>query len=174
VEQSRQAVRSAQLAVDAARLRISDAQIISPFEGTVAAVNLHEGEFVGVGSATPAVVLLTPDALVLKMQLGETDYPNVKLNQTGVVVFDALPGKPYAFTVTELGLNPTVTQGVVTYEVTGALILPEGAPRPAPGMSATGQIVTESRQDIVAIPPRAIRRHATDQVVDVRRNRTVE
>jgi HlyD family secretion protein len=67
-----------------------------------------------------------------------------------------------------------VTQGVVTYEVTGALILPEGAPRPAPGMSATGQIVTESRQDIVAIPPRAIRRHATDQVVDVRRNGTVE
>jgi hypothetical protein len=44
-------------------------------------VNLHEGEFVGVGSATPAVVLLTPDALVLKMQLGETDYPNVKLNR---------------------------------------------------------------------------------------------
>jgi multidrug efflux pump subunit AcrA (membrane-fusion protein) len=169
VEQDRQSVRAAQLSVTAAQLRVRDAQIISPFEGTVAAVNLRPGEFVGVGSATPAIVLLTPNALVLDMQLGETDYPNVKLNQTGVVLFDALPGRPYAFTVTELGLSPTVTQGVVTYEVTGALILPDDAPRPAPGMSANGQIVTESRQDVIAVPPRAIRRRGTEQVVDVRR-----
>jgi len=117
---------------------------------------------------------MTPEALVLKMQLGETDYPNVKLDQTGVAVFDAIPGKPYPFTVTELGLSPTVTQGVVTYEVTGALVVPPDSPRPSPGMSANGQIVTDSRPDVLAIPPRAIRRRGTEQIVDVRRNGTVE
>jgi RND family efflux transporter MFP subunit len=174
LEQQRQSVRIAQLAVSAAQLRVRDAQIISPFDGTVAALSLKLGEFTGVGSATPAIVLLTPNAIVLKMNLGETDYPNVKLDQKGIVTFDALPGKPYPFTVSELGLSPTVTQGVVTYEVTGALVIPPESPRPAPGMSANGQIITDSRPDVIAIPPRAIRRRGADQVVDVRRNGTVE
>ena len=174
VEEERQSVLAAQLAVEAAQIRVKDAQIISPFDGTVAAIDIKPGEFTGVGSATPAIVLLTPEALVLKMNLGETDYPNVKLDQTGVVIFDAIPGKPYPFTVLELGLSPTVTQGVVTYEVTGALIVPPDSPRPAPGMSANGQIVTESRANVLAIPPRAIRRSAGEQVVDVRRNGRVE
>lgn len=173
IEQQRQSVRAAELAVEAARIHLRDAQIISPFEGTVAAVNLDLGEFTGVGAATPAIVLLTPDVLVLELQLGETDYPNVKLDQVGVVLFDAIPGTPYAFTVLELGLSPTVTQGVVTYHVTAALNIPPDAQRPAPGMSASGQIVTESRANVVAVPPRAIRRRGTEQVVDVRRNGTV-
>jgi macrolide-specific efflux system membrane fusion protein len=67
-----------------------------------------------------------------------------------------------------------VTQGVVTYEVTAALVIPPGAPRPAPGMSGNGQIITETRNGVVAIPPRAIRRQGTEQVVDVRRNNTVQ
>jgi hypothetical protein len=41
-------------------------------------------------------------------------------------------------------------------------------------MSASGQIVTESRVDVLAIPPRAIRRKAGEQVVDVRRGDVIE
>jgi RND family efflux transporter MFP subunit len=174
IEQQRQAVLAAQLSVQAAQIRLRDTQILSPFEGTVAAVNIMPGEFHGPAEATPSVVLLTPNALVLKLQLGETDYPNVKLDQTGVVLFDALPGKPFPFKVAELGLNPTVTSGVVTYEVTGALDVPADGPRPAPGMSGNGQIITDSHPNVVAIPPRAIRRKGADQIVDLRRNGTVE
>ncbi len=174
IEGQTQSVRVAQLAVEAAQIRVRNAQIISPFNGTVAALNLKPGEFTGVGSTTPAIVLLTPDTIVLKMQVGETDYPNVKLDQRGIALFDALPGKPYPFTVAQLGLSPTVTQGVVTYQVTAAMDIPAGTPLPAPGMSANGQIVTESRPNVISVPPRAIRRKGTDQVVEVRRNGTVE
>lgn len=173
IDEQTQSVRVAQLAVEAAQIRVRNAQIISPFNGTVAALNLKPGEFTGVGSATPAIVLLTPDTIVLKMQVGETDYPNVKLDQKGIAVFDALPGKPYPFTIAELGLSPTVTQGVVTYQVSAVMDIPAGAPLPAPGMSANGQIVTDSRPNVIAVPPRAIRRQGTDQVVDVRRNGAV-
>ena len=37
-------------------------------------------------------------------------------------------------------------------------------------MSANGQIVTDSKVDVIAVPPRAIRRSGGDQVVDVLRN----
>ena len=172
IEQERQSVRSASLAVEAAQIRMRNAQIISPFDGTVAAINIKRGEFASTASVA-AIVLLTPDVLVLKMQIGETDYPNVKLDQAGVVLFDALPGAVFPFRIIELGLSPTSTQGVVTYEVTGALAIPSDGPKPASGMSASGQIVTESKVDVIAVPLRSIRRSGGNQVVDLRRGGTV-
>ncbi len=174
IEQARAAVRSAGLAVEAAQIRLRNAQITAPFDGTVAAVNVKQGEFFGGANATAAIVLLTPDALTMKMNVGETDYSVLKVDQGGVVIFDGIPGKPYPFKITEIGLAPTVTQGVVTYEVKGSLVVIPGNPKPAPGMNARGQITTDSKPDVVAIPPRAIRRKGTDQVVDVRRNGAVE
>ena len=170
----RQAVRTAQLAVSAARIQLRNAQIIAPFDGTVAAVNASPGEFVTSATTPPPIVLLTPDAIILEINIGETDYPSIQLDQGGVVVFDAMPGAPFPFTVTKIGLSPTVTQGVVTYAVTGALTILPGRPRPAPGMNARGQIITDARTDILVIPPRAIRRRGAEQVVDVRRGEAIE
>ncbi len=169
INQEQANVRSAQIQVDRALILKRNGQIISPFNGTVAAVNLSLGEFTGT-SAEPPIVLLTPEAVVLEMNIGETDYQQVKIDQTGVALFDAIPGRPYPFRVIEIGLAPTVTQGVVTYAVTASLVLPPDAPRPAPGMSANGQIVTDSKVDVISVPPRAIRRSGGDQVVDVRRD----
>ena len=36
-------------------------------------------------------------------------------------------------------------------------------------MSASGQIVTESQENVLTVPPRAIRRSGNEQVVDLRR-----
>jgi RND family efflux transporter MFP subunit len=175
LEQARQAVRTAALQVAAAQIRLRNAQIVAPFDGTVAAVNAKPGEFFGATTTTPAMVLLTPDAITLKMSVGETDYPNIRKDLGGVVLFDGIPGKPYPFKITEIGLNPITQSGVVTYEVKGSIAILPGNPRPAPGMNARGQITTDSKPNVLVIPPRAIRRQGADQVVDVRRaNGTVE
>lgn len=173
VQQAREAVTTASLTVEAASIRRKNAQIIAPFDGTVAAVNIAAGEFASLAGTEPAIVLLTPDRIVLTINVGETDYAALKQDQGGVVIFDGIPGKPYPFRVASIGLSPTVTQGVVTYEVSGEIVLLPGNPRPAPGMNARGQITTESKADVIAIPPRAIRRRGTEQVVDVRRDGTV-
>ncbi|HYM15286.1 MAG TPA: biotin/lipoyl-binding protein [Dehalococcoidia bacterium] len=173
VAQAREAIRTAQLAVDAANIRLRDTQIIAPFDGVVGAVNAKVGEFASQASTAPPIVLLTPDRLVLKMDVGETDYANVKLGQAGGVLFDSIPGKIYPFVISEIGLSPSVTQGVTTYQVQASLIVPAGAPRPAPGMNARGQIITDSRPNILVVPPRAVHRSGSNQVVDVRRNGAV-
>ncbi len=174
IAQAQQAVKSAQLSVDAANIRLQDAEIIAPFDGVVGAINAKIGEFVSQAATEPPIVLLTPDRLVLEMDVGETDYANVKLGQAGGVIFDAIPGKIYPFIISEIGLSPSVTQGVTTYPVKASLIIPKDAPRPAPGMNARGQIITDSRKDVLVVPPRAIHRSGNDQVVDVRRNGAVE
>ena len=118
-------------------------------------------------------MLLTPNQLTLKMSVGETDYANIKQGQAGGVLFDSIPGKVFPFVISEIGLSPAVTQGVVTYQVKASLIVGADGPRPAPGMNARGQIITESKPNILVVPPRAIRKSGNDQVVDVRRNGAV-
>jgi multidrug efflux pump subunit AcrA (membrane-fusion protein) len=172
-EQARQAVRTAQLQVVAAELRLRDAQITAPFDGTVGAVNIKPGEFatasIGADGAPP-IVLLTPDRMTLTMNVGETDYGTVKVGQGGVAIFDGIPGRPYPFTISEIGLSPIVNQGVVTYEVKADIVILPDSARPAPGMNARGQLTTESRPDVLVVPPRAIRLRGTEQIVDVRRD----
>jgi len=177
IEQARQAVRTAQLQVEAAQIRLKNAKIIAPFDGTVGAVNIKTGEFFGGASAAAdggAIVLLTPNRLTLSMSVGETDYRSVKIGQGGAAVFDGIPGAAYPFAVTEIGLSPTVTQGVVTYPLKASLVvLPDNA-SPAPGMNARGQIVTSSQENVLLVPSRAIRIRGTEQVVDVKRDRGTE
>ena len=177
IEQARQAVRTAQLQVEAAQIRLKNARIIAPFDGTVGAVNIKQGEFFGGASAAAdggAIVLLTPERLTLTMSVGETDYRSVQIGQGGAAVFDGLPGAVYPFSITEIGLSPTVTQGVVTYPLKASLVvLPDNA-KPAPGMNARGQIVTSSKENVLVIPSRAIRTRGSEQVVDVKRESGTE
>jgi HlyD family secretion protein len=173
IDQASQAVQTAALAVEAARIRLKNAQIIAPFDGVVAAVNARVGEFGGAaGGATATaapIVLLTPDRLRLKMNVQETDYGSIKLDQGGVVLFDALPGKPFPFKINQIGSSPTSSQGVVTYEVDAALVLAPGGPAPAQGMNGRGLITTDSKANILVVPARAIKRRGSDQIVSVKR-----
>ena len=172
IAQARQAVLSAALAVDAAQIRLRDAQIVAPFDGVVAAVNAHVGELAGVAASASTgapIVLLTPNLLRFKMNVQETDYPNIKLGQTGMVTFDALPGRPFAFTIASISSASITTSGVVTYEVDADLTIPADSPSPAAGMNGTGVITTDSKPNVLVVPPRAIRRRGTDQIVSVKR-----
>lgn len=169
IEQAQVGVLSARLQVQAAEIRLKNSRIVAPFAGTIGDVNIKPGEFFSAAAVAEqggAIILLTPDRLTLTMTVGETDYRTVKVGQAGGALFDGIPGSIYPFTITEIGLSPTATQGVVTYEMKAALIVLGDAAKPAPGMNARGQIITSSKPDVLTIPPRAIRTSGTDQVVD--------
>ena len=158
-----QQVQIAELAVKQARENLEDATLTAPFDGTVAAINISEGDLVT--SAIPAITLLTPDALEVELTLGETDLPTVRVGQQGVIIFDAIPEKAYPLTVTEIGLAPITQQGVVTYLATAELagFDPNAGVRPAPGMSGSAVIVTQEKTNVLAVPNRAIRRRGENQ-----------
>jgi HlyD family secretion protein len=169
IEQAQVAIQTAQLQVQAAEIRLKNSRITAPFAGTVGGVNIKPGELfsaAAVAESGGAISLLTPERLTLAMSVGETDYRSVQVGQAGGALFDGIPGAVYPFTITEIGLNPTVTQGVVTYDVKASIIILGDNPRPAPGMNARGQIITSSKPDVLTVPPRAIRTSGTDQVVD--------
>jgi RND family efflux transporter MFP subunit len=162
-----QQVRVAEVAVEQARHNLEDATLVAPFDGTVAAIAISVGDLVT--SATPAMTLLTPNALEVELTLGETDLPSIKVGQQGVIIFDAIQEQAYQLTVTEVGLAPTTQQGVVTYLATAQLTNfdPNADVRPAPGMSGSAVIATQEKAGVLAVPNRAIKRQGEDQIVEV-------
>ncbi len=160
-------VRSAQVALDKAIIQREKGILRAPFDGTVAAINVHPGELAS--SAQPAFTLLTPDALRLDLTIGEVDLPNVKVGQPGGIIFDAIQGRPYFFVITSIGLAPQVQQGVVTYIARANILLPNDAPKPAPGMNGAALIQIEQRTNVLTVPTRGVRRRGDQQVVDVQR-----
>lgn len=160
-------VRSAQVALDKALIQREKGILRAPFDGVVAAINVHPGELAS--SAQPAFTLLTPDALRLDLTIGEVDLPHVKVGQPGGIIFDAIQGRPYFFVITSIGLAPQVQQGVVTYIVRANLLVPADAPKPAPGMNGAALIQLEQRNNVLTVPTRGVRRRGDQQVVDVQK-----
>ena len=168
IDLQRQQVRLAELAVERAQKAVEDATLTAPFDGTAAAINIHLGDVIT--PATPAITILTPGALRVKLTLGETDLPAVEVGQTGIIIFDAIQDVAYPLRITSIGLAPDTQQGVVTYTALAELTrLNEGGEdvRPAPGMNGAAVVTTEEKADVLAVPSQAIRQRGGNSVVDV-------
>jgi HlyD family secretion protein len=144
VQQQQAGVSQAQTAVDAAQKNLDNTKLIAPFDGTVAAMNNQAGDLAGSGtsSTTAAVVLNTPDNVILNMSIGETDYASVKVGQAGTAVFAGIPGRTFPIIIDAIGSSPTTTQGVVSYVVRAHFVAgrPGGASGNASGTpGARGQ-----------------------------------
>jgi HlyD family secretion protein len=135
VNQQREQVRQAEEAVEKARENLEKAQLIAPFDGTVAELNVEVGDEVGVGGTEAAIILNTPGALRLQLTFTESDVLNVKVGQTGMATFDALDNAVFPIEIESVGTNPTSTQGVVTYEAWAKVL---SAPTVAGGPGALG------------------------------------
>ncbi len=91
---------------------------------------------VGGTGADAAIVLNTPNAVRLNLTITESDLPNVKAGQSGIAVFDALEGSVFPIVIDSVGVSPTSTQGVVTYQVRARFV--PGATAATTGAAAQG------------------------------------
>jgi HlyD family secretion protein len=168
-------VRLAQISLTEARNDLEKAQILAPFDGTVAALNVAVGETAGTSStssstSTAAIVLNTPNALVLNLSIGESDLPNVKAGLNGSATFDAITGRIFPIAIDSVGTNATTTQGVVTYQAKAHIVsdaTATAAAEPVPGMNASVTIIVDQAQDVLTVPASAIQRDGRDSVVTI-------
>ena len=135
IELQREKVRQAAEAVTKAQENLGKAQLIAPFDGTVAALNVDVGDEVGAGGTEAAIVLNTPNALRLQLTFTESDVLSVKTGQSGLATFDALENAAFPIEIESVGTNPTSTQGVVTYEAWAKVL---SAPAGLRGTAAPG------------------------------------
>ena len=172
VEVQRTTLIAAEHQVDQARANLEEAQdrvarttIRAPITGRVTRLNIEEGETAVVGTMNnPGSLLLTiSDLSVVEAVLAvdETDVPRVSVGDSAVVELDAFPGRTFAGRVNKIGESaigsgtgqgqaPAQARGSVDFEVVLTILDP--APGIRPDLSATADIIVESRSRVPAAP----------------------
>ncbi|HEV3051557.1 MAG TPA: efflux RND transporter periplasmic adaptor subunit [Longimicrobium sp.] len=163
LQAARFAVQQAQAALSESRDHLSKTTIVAPMSGRVTRLNIEQGETAVVGTMNnPGSLLLTiADLSVMeaKVEVDETDIPGLTVGDSAAVKVDAFPGQIFPGHVTRIG-NSSIQlaaaggqssdQQSVDYEVVITLDNPPAELRP--DLSATAEIVTETRANALSVP----------------------
>jgi HlyD family secretion protein len=140
-------------------------------DGTITLLKVEKGERV-VGtdlmSGTDILSVANLDRMEVLTEVNENDIVRVKLNDSAQIEVDAFPDRKFKGVVTEIA-NSAITTGVTTDQVTNfevkillikesyADLIKDGKPQPfRPGMSASVDIMTESKKNIITVPLQAV------------------
>lgn len=163
LEASTFGVSQARAAVEEARDQLSKTVIVAPMAGKVTRLNVEEGETVIVGTMNNpgSLVLTVSDLSVMEvvLEVDETDVPEITLGDEATVELDAFPELEFPGFVTEIGNSairpPSQSAGsgqtpTIDFEVVVTLINPPAELRP--DLSATAEVITDTRNDQLSIP----------------------
>lgn len=152
-------VAQSQAALQEAQEFLQKTVIRAPISGRVTRLNIELGETVIVGTMNnPGSLLLTvSDLSVVEavMEVDETDVPLISLGDSAVVELDAFSDRQFAGRVTEIGNSAIVPPAsgqaqAVDFEVVITLTDPPENIRP--DLSATADIIIDTRKDALAVP----------------------
>ena len=150
--------------LDSARYDLTKVRMESPIDGIVTRRNIQQGETAVIGTMNNAgtVLLQLADMSVIQaeVEVDETNIPHVQLDQLAKITIDAIPDRSFKGHVSEIGNSPiqaaagsTATQAT-NFKV--VVMLDEPVPEVRPGFTATADITTAIRKEVVAVPIPAV------------------
>ncbi|MDP6509624.1 MAG: efflux RND transporter periplasmic adaptor subunit [Dehalococcoidia bacterium] len=145
--------RNADIALAEARERLDKATMRAPFDGLVAGVNNKVWDKVAAGAVV--IRLVDPQGFKVEATVDELDVYQVEPGQAVHISLDAIPGDILSGTVVSLSPVARRETGVISYKVTISLQPIENITL-KDGLTASTEIVVESRQNILLVPSRAV------------------
>ncbi|MCK5482641.1 MAG: efflux RND transporter periplasmic adaptor subunit, partial [Gemmatimonadetes bacterium] len=161
-ESSRHGVEMARASVREASDNLSKTVIEAPMSGRVTRLNVERGETAVVGTMNnPGSLLLTISDLSIMeavIEVDETDVPEIEIGDSTVVFIDAYPDREFLGRVTKIG-NSSIrprnqlqsgSEQAIDFEV--RITLEDPGVDLRTDLSATADVVTAVRPDVLAIP----------------------
>ena len=170
------ALKSADAQVVQARASLAQSQVTlthtiirSPTNGIVLARNVEIGQTVTASLSTPTLFVIARDLATMQVSasVDESDIGRVAEGQRVTFSTDAYGTQVFEGKVTEVRLQPVVTQNVVTY--TTIISVPNPELKLKPGMTADVHIETARADDTLRVPTAAIRFRPDEEVFAVAR-----
>ena len=157
LESAKAGVMEATATLRSARTNLSKAIITSPIDGVVLDRAVEPGQTVAASLSAPTLFTLAEDLskMELEVSVDEADVGQVKKGQVADFSVDAWPGRSYPAEITRVSLGSTLTDNVVSYLTVLAVTNTDLTLRP--GMTATANIITNSRKDVLLVPVAALR-----------------
>jgi HlyD family secretion protein len=165
-------VAQARAQVSSAQTNLSKATIYSPVTGVVLSRQIDPGQTVAASFQAPVLFTIAEDLsrMKLEVRVDEADVAQVQAGQRATFTVDAYPGRTFPAVVTrvDVGANASgsttsagsssstaASNGVIAY--TAVLAVDNPSLELRPGMTATANIVTSERQNVLLVPNAALR-----------------
>jgi HlyD family secretion protein len=144
-------------AVEVAQTNLNYTVIKSPIDGTVVARNVDVGQTVAASLQAPTIFTIAQD--LKKMQVyaktDESDVGNIKVGKEVTFKVDAFPKDTFRGMVSQVRMNATTIQNVVTYDTIIDFDNPDL--KLFPGMTAYVTIPVATVQNVMKLPNTALR-----------------
>jgi len=147
--------KAAALAV--AQTNLNYTVIRSPIDGTVVARNVDVGQTVAASLQAPTIFTIAQDLtkMLVYTKTDESDVGNIKPGKQVTFKVDAFPKDTFRGVVSQVRMNPTTVQSVVTYDTIIEFANPEL--KLFPGMTAYVTIPVDTVQNALKLPNTALR-----------------
>lgn len=157
VTQAEAQVSQKEAARAVAQTNLNYTVIRSPIDGTVVARNVDVGQTVAASLQAPTIFTIAQD--LKKMQVyaktDESDVGNIKVGKEVTFKVDAFPKEAFRGVVSQVRMNATTVQNVVTYDTIIDFANPEL--KLFPGMTAYVTIPVATVQNVLKLPNTALR-----------------
>jgi len=156
-ESAKASLSSSRSTYEKNRVNLGYATIYSPIDGVVLNRAVEEGQTVAAAMSTPELYTIANDLKQMEVEtsVDEADIGKVREGQRVEFTVDAYTGIKFEGLVSEVRLEPTTTNNVVTYTV--VLSAPNPDEKLMPGMTASATIFVEEKNDVLVLTGRALR-----------------
>jgi HlyD family secretion protein len=157
ITQAEAQVSLKEAAVTVAQTNLDYTVIRSPIDGTVVARNVDVGQTVAASLQAPTIFTIAQDLTKMWVyaKTDESDVDNIKVGKAVTFKVDALPKQTFQGVVSQIRMNPTTVQSVVTYDTIIEFANPEL--KLFPGMTAYVTIPVDTVQNVLKLPNTALR-----------------
>jgi HlyD family secretion protein len=147
----------ARAALSQAEVNLDKTAIYSPIDGIVISRDVDVGQTVAASMSAPTLFVLAADLTRMRLNanVDESDVGRVKVGQPVRFTVDAFPSQEFTGTVSQVRVEPTLTQNVVSYQTLIDVSNPELKLRP--GMTAYVSVETLRRDDVLRVRNSALR-----------------
>jgi HlyD family secretion protein len=156
-DSARASVAQAEAALQQARTDLQYTKIVAPIDGVVVARQYDVGQTVAASFQAPTLFTIAQD--LTKMQVAadvsESDIGKVQTGQPVRFTVDAYPERDFRGRISQIRLNATVNQNVVTYPVIVEVSNADLTLRP--NMTANVSISVATVRDALRVPNAALR-----------------
>ena len=157
VTQAEAQVSQKDAAVTVAQTNLDYTVIRSPIDGTVVARNVDVGQTVAASLQAPTIFTIAQDLkkMWVYAKTDESDVGNIKLGKPVSFKVDAFPKDTFHGVVSQVRMNATTVQSVVTYDTIIEFANPDL--KLFPGMTAYVTIPVATVESVLKVPNTALR-----------------
>jgi HlyD family secretion protein len=155
-------LEASRVALERARRNLGYTEIRSPIDGVVVERNAQVGQTVAASLQAPVLFRLAEDLSRLQIlaAVDESDIGKIHADQEVQFTVQAYPEEKFKGMVSQVRLQSTTTENVVSYGV--VVDVSNAEQRLKPGMTATVEFVVARAQDVLKVPNAALRVRPTE------------